>query len=182
MTVRHILIEDNRDEPFANAAAIFVPGPEVAPSYTAMQLMTGTLAGGVVPATTGNPQVQAFATLGDDGQDAAVVVVRSHPIAPAGVPRAVDVTLPPGQWDVEVFTLGAPSLLASNARVSFDQAQSWADDGGRSPAQRPGQRAGDREVAMSLIPIVEGSRRMADISRDKPGGSPARPSRRRRRR
>ena len=57
MSVRHILIEDNRDEPFANAAAIFVPGPEVAPSYTAMQLMTGTLAGGVVPATTGNPQV-----------------------------------------------------------------------------------------------------------------------------
>jgi hypothetical protein len=123
MTVRHILVEDNRDEPFANAAAIFVPGPEIAPTYTAMRLMAGTLAGGVLPATTGNERVQAFATLGDDGQNAAVVAVRSHLIEPPGIPRAVDMTLPPGQWDGEVFTLGAPSLLASGARVSLDQAR-----------------------------------------------------------
>ena len=119
MSLRHILIEDNTTEPFADAAAILVPGPEMTPAYQAVRLLVDNLTGRVVRADTSHPRLAAFATRERAGGPVTVGLVRYHSIFPPGLPRDVDVVLPPGRWHGTAQTLSAASLLSRGGQIGY---------------------------------------------------------------
>jgi hypothetical protein len=121
MTLRHILIEDRRSpfnmsEPFANSGAILPPDYTRMPGYWAMKLLAEHLSGWTVRARgdSGVPGLSTFATYDPGNRRAAVVLIREQP---HGHTWQVEVTLPPGNWQVTARELYGWALTATDEDV-----------------------------------------------------------------
>jgi hypothetical protein len=116
MSLRHVLIEDNTTEPFADAAAILVPGPRKTAAYEAVRLLVENLTGRVIRAETHHRRLAAFATREGARGPITFGLVRIHPAALLGFPRVVHLALPSGRWSGTAYTRSARVGLLSADR------------------------------------------------------------------
>jgi hypothetical protein len=114
MVLRHVLVEDNPDEPFANSAAILGPSHTRQPSYWLMQLLATKLAGLVVPTNEVAPDIEALATTTLSSGGVAVLLVDRR--VDAAGPTDIALALPAGAMRGTLHILHADAL-SSNAVV-----------------------------------------------------------------
>lgn len=112
MTVRHILIEDDPDEPFANAAALLGPTHQRTPGYEALRLLATTLQADAVPVVGSEPDVVVLATRSGDGDTVALAIIDRR-LGLMLAPVTVAISLPAdGTWAGEQQVLSGASILA----------------------------------------------------------------------
>lgn len=116
MVLRHILIEDDPGEPFANSAAILGAAHAKEPGYAVMQLLATTLSGRAVPTPEVLPDLEAMAAW-TSGAGVAVLLLDRR--AAASGPTDIDVALPAGSFRGALHVLSAASL-ASTAVTRVD--------------------------------------------------------------
>lgn len=112
MVLRHVLIEDTSDEPFATAATILGPGHDTTPGYTVMQLLATTLSGHTVPTPEVAPDIEAMASRTSAGA-LAVLLLDRRLDASAGA-TSVSVALPEGSFHGTLHVLSGDSLDATS--------------------------------------------------------------------
>jgi hypothetical protein len=110
MVLRHVLIEDTSDEPFANAAAIVGPTHTTQAGYEVMQLLATTLSGQAVAVPEPAPDIEAMAARTAGGGLALLLLDRR---ADAGGATDVRVTLPAGVYHGTLHVLSGDSLDAT---------------------------------------------------------------------
>ncbi len=108
MVLRHLLIEDTPDEPFATAATILGPGHDTTPGYVVMQLLATTLSGHAVPAPEAAPDIEAMASRTSDGA-LAVLLLDRRLDASAGATN-VAIALPEGSFHGTLHVVSGESL------------------------------------------------------------------------
>lgn len=118
MVLRHVLIEDNADEPFATAATILGPDHDTTPGYALMQLLATTFSGHAVPTPEIAPDIEAMASRTDAGA-LAVLLVDRRPDASSGGTR-VSVVLPEGRFHGTLHILSGDSLDATRVTLTAE--------------------------------------------------------------
>lgn len=108
MVLRHVLIEDTPDEPFATAATILGPSHETTPGYAVMQLLATTFSGHLVPTPEVAPDIEAMASRTSKGP-LAVLLVDRRVDASAGATR-VSIALPEGSFHGTLHVVSGDSL------------------------------------------------------------------------
>ena len=116
LALRHILIEDRTDEPFADSAAIAGPDHALSPGYHVMRLLAHNLAPNAVKVTSNDPDVVALATRDDSGATLGILVIDRR--TKAGPTRAVEVALPSGSFAGNQTLVTAPQLSATDVSVT----------------------------------------------------------------
>jgi hypothetical protein len=109
--LRHVLIEDNPDEPFAESAAILGPDHALEPAYHAMAALAAALQPVVVTVRPPDDDVGVLATRDDQATTLGIAIVDRR--ADATAPRQLELALPPGSWHGTATTLAGASLLAT---------------------------------------------------------------------
>jgi hypothetical protein len=117
MSLRHVLIEDNTTEPFADAAAILTPGPRKTAAYEAVHLLVENLTGRVIRAETHHRRLAAFATREGSRGPITIGLVRYHLVPGLGPLRIVQIALPPGRWGRTAYTLSTLGLLSGGGQI-----------------------------------------------------------------
>lgn len=113
LSLRHILIEDDPHEPFADSALIL--GATRSPAYRLLTALAPALAGlSAVPVKTTPSGLVALAAR--DAGHALVLVIDRRPIALAATEVAA--TLPAGSWSGTASLLAAPDLDAKGDDVT----------------------------------------------------------------
>ncbi|HEX8792197.1 MAG TPA: hypothetical protein VF765_14685, partial [Polyangiaceae bacterium] len=112
MVLRHVLIEDTADEPFASAATILGPEHDTTPGYALMQVLATTFSGHAVPTPEVAPGIEAMASRTSDGS-VAVLLLDRRLDASAGATN-VSVALPDGSFHGTVHILSGDSLDATS--------------------------------------------------------------------
>ena len=115
LALRHVLIEDRTDEPFADSAAIAGPDHQLAPGYQVMRLLARNLQAVAVPVTSSDPDVTALATRNDAGDTIAIVVIDRR--TKAGATRTISIALP-GHFSGTQTLLTAPQLLSTDVTLT----------------------------------------------------------------
>jgi hypothetical protein len=93
LVVRHILIEDNPEEPFASNAAILGPGHDLTPAYQAMAWLAQGVPGQVAQVNSPG-MIGVLGTRGTGGSVTVVLIDRDP--ADGGSDAFIDVSLPAG--------------------------------------------------------------------------------------
>lgn len=124
LRMRHILIEDDPAEPFANSAAILGPEHTHTPGWEVSRLLaTGVLAVRV-PATLTTPNagddlvVLATRSAGSDDATELSAVVIDRRIGADAAPLTAALALPPGCWTGATSTIDAPFLTSLEVTVT----------------------------------------------------------------
>lgn len=120
IALRHVLIEDDATEPFADSAEILGATHDAQPSFHVMRLLAETLQNKVVPSTDAAPDVTALATRDENGDALGVVLVDRRIDGGDDPPTPIDLALPAGSFDAKITTLRATSLSATRDDVSLD--------------------------------------------------------------
>ena len=115
IALRHILIEDRTDEPFADSAAISGPDHQLAAGYQVMRLLARNLQPVAVSVTSSDPDVVALATRNDAGDQVALVVIDRRT---KGAARAISLALPQGRFSGTQTLLTAPQLLSTDLTLT----------------------------------------------------------------
>jgi alpha-L-arabinofuranosidase len=110
MVLRHVLVEDTPDEPFAQSAAVLGPAHATTPGYSVMQLLATTLSGHAVPTAEAAPGIEATAFRTDAGGLALLLVDRRED---ASASTDVTVSLPAGSFHGTLHVLQGDSLDAT---------------------------------------------------------------------
>jgi hypothetical protein len=108
MVLRHVLIEDTSDEPFATAATILGPGHDTTPGYVLMQLLATTFSGHAVPTAEVAPDIEAMAARTSAG-GLAVLLLDRRLDASAGATN-VSIALPARSFQGTLHVLSGNSL------------------------------------------------------------------------
>ena len=120
IALRHVLIEDDPTEPFADSAALLGPAHDEQPGFHAMRL----LAAGLQPFAVGvdglPDGVTALATRDEAGRALCVALVDRRPDTGAEGPTSFDVTLPPGELAGTLSVVHASTLDATGDAVRVD--------------------------------------------------------------
>jgi hypothetical protein len=120
VALRHVLIEDDPSEPFADSAEMLGAAHEEQPSFQAMRLMTETLQNKAVPVSLASDDLTALATC-DAAMRALGVVIVDRRVDGGDDPAiGADLALPDGDFDVTITTLHAASLASEGSDVALD--------------------------------------------------------------
>jgi hypothetical protein len=115
LALRHILIEDRTDEPFADSAAIAGPDHQLAAGYQVMRLLARNLQPVAVSVTSSDPDVVALATRNEAGDTLALVVIDRRT---KGSTRGISLALPQGKYAGTQTLLTAPQLTSTDVSVT----------------------------------------------------------------
>lgn len=108
--LRHVLIEDNPDEPFASNAAIRGPDHALAPAYHVMTALAAALQPVAVAVEPPDDDVGVLATRDDATTTLGIVVIDRR--TDATTSRALALALPPGTWHGTATTVAGDALGA----------------------------------------------------------------------
>lgn len=118
--MRHILIEDDPDEPFATSAAILGPEHERTPAWHVAHLLATHLEDTAVPVESTEDLV-VLATRGDG----VTVVLIDRRVVPSDPVLEVEVRLPAGAWTGTATTITAPALTSRD--ITIDETEVTGD-------------------------------------------------------
>lgn len=110
MVLRHVLIEDDPNEPFANAAALLGTAHAKKPGYAVMRLLATTLSGVAVPTPEILPDVEAMAVKTSRG---VAILLLDRRVDATGA-TTVAIALPPGSFKGTVHMLQADALRSTD--------------------------------------------------------------------
>ena len=121
LSVRHILVEDEPNGPFADSAAIAAPSGARSPGYYAAQLVATSLAGNAValPGLSDGKLVAdgSLVALATSDGDAVAVLLVDRRLADSAPARVVRLTLPRAGMTADSTTLSGASLDATSTSV-----------------------------------------------------------------
>jgi hypothetical protein len=129
IALRHVLIEDDPTEPFAESAEILGAAHAEQPSFQAMRLMAETLQNKAVSTSPPNADLTVLATC-DASMETLGVVIVDRRVDGGGDPATpIDLSLPSGAFDATITTLGGASLASEGSDVALGASTTWGASG-----------------------------------------------------
>src|SRR5262249_26048792 len=117
VALRHVLIEDDPTEPFAESAEILGATHAEQPSFQAMKRIAETLQNKAVSTSTANANLTALATCDDAMHTLGVVIVDRRVDGGDDPPMPIALALPSGAFDATITTLHGDALSSEGDDV-----------------------------------------------------------------